>query len=175
MSTILNNMSLDNRFFNDQIHNQEKVGKAKRSLDKTVSDDNTANKLTAGNDGKPVNAQQAFILAMAQMMSSNLDTMDSHATTMSALQSPMNDVQNQLKDLDKEQGDLSSLSPEDAMVKAAEINSEYNTVNTRVSTLGMSGQQESMQISYLASQNDATAGAASKTLDLIAQADRTRR
>ena len=164
----------DEADFKKELKTSQKLHEEKAKGKKMLSD--TAVKMKGGDkkEHHPVNAQMAYLYAVSTMMNDNISVMGSNAQHMEMLSAPMDDATKQLQQLDTESDQLSGMSTEDAMNKTQELNGELSVLNTQISVMGTNANQDSMQIKYLTTNDNAEAGSASKVLDFIHKAERTK-
>lgn len=186
----LQEVTQDEEEFKTQLKNNQKVNEQKSKAKKALSDAEVSLKGGGQKKHKPENAQMGYITAMSTMMNDNLNAMSANAEHLQMLNTPMDNLSSQLNVLSQESealGQSSSFdddgmssasegmsSASEGMNKAQELNSQFNTLNTQLETIGVSANQDSMQIKNMATQTNAQAGNASQMLTFLHKSERTK-
>ncbi len=174
INIINNTIAEDPQSFRADLTREKQTGNVKYKMQKEIDKlkDQIQEKMAA--KGQPINAQIAYILAVTVMFQGNEDQMSNLAGQMQGLTAPMNDINKSLQDIENQEKGIANLSPADGAVASATINQQTTSCEMQISVLGTRGQQESTELSYLSSQNNAQSGIAQLVLDVMEKTNVTR-
>lgn len=168
ISTELQMMTQQEKNFEVQRTNQDKVEKAKRELKKTLNISSSHKDVSESKNGKPlVSPVLAFILAVKDSTDDRLNNMAAHVEHMQQFDAEVGRVQNMLLSLDQQEDGVSSLSTDDMNSQIAILNAKLTMANNQVSSLAQNETQEATYMNQDAANNSADSNKAKMMIQII--------
>ncbi len=168
-SSQIQQMIQDEKQFEVQSKNASKVSKAKESLKKTLFQAELACKTgkKEGGEQKPMSPQQAYVLAMAQLMEDNQDQMEQHVDRMKNLSPQMDQAEASLAAYSKQEGKICTEDPSNAATDQATLNANLTMLNTKITNIGTQNSQESSSLTNESSIDSAAAGVTQMMINAV--------